>query len=336
MAIVQSKAPRAEPTPSVYDRNSLPDAEDPRPRTLQIPRLDLGGHTIDGRYRIGGLIGQGGAGAVYEAEHVATGAALAIKVLRPDLGDAARLAERFRREAKATSLLDHPNIVEVLDLVSEGDALYLVMELIRGRSVADLIEAGELTARRSLVIARQVLEALAHAHARGMVHRDIKPENLMLVMVGEPGREYEQVKLLDFGLVKLIGEAAAEIGSEKLTQTGLVFGTPAYMAPEQALGRVVDGRADLYSVGIVLFEMLTGRKPFRSPDVLTLMRMQASAPPPALSSVAPGRPWCTPELEQLVGRALAKRPDARFASAQEMTAALDAAFVSLDHLPAGG
>jgi len=143
VTIVQSKGPHAEPTPSVYDRGNLADAEEPRPRTLQIPRLDLGGHILGGRYRIGGLIGQGGAGAVYEAEHVATGAALAIKVLRPDPGDAARLAERFRREAKATSLLDHPNIVEVLDLVSEGDALYLVMELIRGRSVADLIEAGE-------------------------------------------------------------------------------------------------------------------------------------------------------------------------------------------------
>jgi serine/threonine-protein kinase len=303
---------------------------------LRIPRLDLSGHTLDGRYRIRGLIGQGGAGAVYEAEHVATGDTLAIKVLLPGLDDAARVAERFRREAKAASLLDHPNIVEVLDLVCEGDALYLVMERIHGRSVGDLIEAGEPTARRTLVIARQVLEALAHAHARGMIHRDIKPDNLMLVTVGEPGRAYERVKLLDFGLVKLIGDAAGEVGTEKLTQTGLVFGTPAYMAPEQALGRVVDGRADLYSLGVVLFEMLTGRPPFRSPDVLTLMRMQTGAPAPTLSSVAPGRPWCTPALEQLVGRALMKRPDARFASAAEMIVALEAAFVSLDHLPAGG
>ena len=112
-----------------------------------------------------------------------------------------------------------------------------------------------------------------------------------------------------------------------------MFGTPAYMAPEQALGRGVDGRADLYAVGIVLFEMLTGRKPFRSPDVLTLMRMQTSAPPPTLASVAPGRPWCTPALEALVGRALMKRADARFGSAEAMIAALDAAFISLDHLP---
>jgi eukaryotic-like serine/threonine-protein kinase len=314
---------------------SLTD-DDPRPRTLRIPRLDLDGHTLDGRYRLRGLIGQGGAGAVYEAEHIATGDPLAIKVLLPGHDDAARVVARFRREAKAASQLDHPNIVEVLDLVSEGDALYLVMELIRGRAVADLVEAGELTARRTLVIGRQVLEALAHAHARGMIHRDIKPENLMLETLGEPGRAYERVKLLDFGLVKLIGDAAGEAGAEKLTQTGLVFGTPAYMAPEQALGRAVDGRADLYSLGVVLFEMLTGRKPFRSPDVLTLLRMQTSTPPPTLASVAPGRPWCTPALEQLVGRALLKRPDARFASAEEMIAALDAAFVSLDHLPAGG
>jgi serine/threonine-protein kinase len=302
---------------------------------LPLSRLDLLGRTLGGRYRVRTLIGQGGVGAVYEVEQLATGQLLALKMLLPGLGDPARVAERFRREAKAASLLDHANIVEVLDLVSEGESLFIVMELVRGRSVGDLVEAGELTARRTLVIARQVLDALAHAHERGVIHRDLKPDNIMLVKVGEPGAEYERAKLLDFGLVKLIGDAAADVGGDRLTQTGLVFGTPAYMSPEQALGRIVDGRTDLYALGVVLFEMLTGRTPFRSPDPLTLMRMHAAAPVPSLASVAPGSPWCTPAVEQLVARALAKRADQRFATAREMTAALDAAFVSLDHLPAG-
>jgi serine/threonine protein kinase len=306
-----------------------------RTTPLPLPELAFSGRTLAGRYQVRTLIGKGGVGLVYEAEQIATGQPVALKVLLPGLGDPARVAERFRREAKAASLLDHPNIVDVLDLFSEGGSLFIVMELVRGRSVADLVESGELTARRTLVIVRQVLDALAHAHERGMIHRDLKPENIMLVKVGEPGFEYERAKLLDFGLVKLIDGAAAGVGNEKLTQTGIVFGTPAYISPEQALGRVVDARADLYALGVVVFEMLTGRTPFRSPDPMTLMRMHAAAPIPTLASVAPGRPWCTPAVEHLVARALAKRADQRFASAREMTAALDTAFVSLDHLPAG-
>ena len=299
-----------------------------------LPQGDLSGRTLAARYHVRTLIAHGGVGAVYEAEEIATGRPLAVKVLLPGLRDPAQLAERFRREAMATRLLDHPNIVAVLDLVSEGDALVMVMELVRGRSVADLIERGELTARRTLVIARQVLEALAYAHERGMIHRDLKPDNIMLVKLGEPGGEYERAKLLDFGLVKLIGDAADELGNERLTQTGCVSGTPAYMSPEQALGRIVDSRADLYALAVVVFEMLTGRPPFRSPEATTLMRMHAAAPIPTLASVSPGSAWCTPALEHLVARALAKSADDRFASARAMMDALDAAFVSLDHLPA--
>ncbi|HEU4732706.1 MAG TPA: serine/threonine-protein kinase [Kofleriaceae bacterium] len=303
-------------------------------RTMPLAITELAGPLVAGRYRLRGLLGRGGAGEVYEAEDTRTGAALAIKKLVQGPGDPERRAERFRREAQATGLLRHPNIVEVLDLIADHDALYLVMELVRGRPVGALIERGELTARRSLVIARQVLEALAHAHAHGMIHRDIKPDNLMLVSAGAPGREHERVKLLDFGLVKWIGDPAGAPGDQRLTQTGAVFGTPAYMAPEQALNRPLDERADLYALGVVVFEMLTGRPPFRSPDPMTLLRMHASAPPPALSAIAIGQPWCTPALGELVARALAKQPAARFASAIEMMAALDAAFLSLDHLPA--
>ena len=311
----------------------MPDAK--VDSTLSQPLAELVGRTIAGRYRIQRLLGRGGIGAVYEAVQLQTGNLLAIKVLLPGRANAHQLTERFKREAKAASILDHPNIIEVLDLVAEDDELYLVMELLRGQSVGTELHAGALQPRRTLVIARQVLEALAYAHGNGMVHRDLKPDNIMVVTVGEPGREYERVKLLDFGLVKLVGDAARELGNDKLTQTGIVFGTPAYMAPEQALGRAVDGRTDLYSLGIAIFEMLTGRTPFRSPDPVTLTRMQVSAPAPTLATVAFGRPWCTPEMEALIARALAKQPADRYADAAEMTAALDLAFSSLDHLPAG-
>ncbi len=303
--------------------------------TLARPLADLVGRTIADRYRIVRLLGRGGTGAVYEAEPLAGGAPVAVKALLPGAPDADLIAERFRREAAAARLLDHPNIVEIRELIGERDELYLVMELLRGRSVAGELSSGPLAARRTLVIARQVLDALAHAHARGVIHRDVKPDHLFLTSAGEPGRQYERVKLLDLGLVKLVGAAAAAAGpGEPATQDGTIAGTPAYMAPEQALGRAVDGRADLYALGVAIFEMLTGRVPFRSPDPVTLVRMQAQAPAPTLAQSAPGRPWCTPELERLVARALAKRPEDRHADAAEMTAALDIAFASLDHLPA--
>src|SRR5262249_49632866 len=151
---------------------------------------DIAGRVVGGRYRLRGVVARGGVGEVHEAEDMQTGATVAVKMLLPGLDDAPRTAERFRREARITSALAHPNIVEVRDFVSEQDSLYLVMELVRGRSVADLVESGELAARGALVIARQVLEALAHAHACGLIHRDIKPDNIMLVAAGEPGREH--------------------------------------------------------------------------------------------------------------------------------------------------
>jgi serine/threonine-protein kinase len=144
---------------------------------------------------------------------------------------------------------------------------------------------------------------------------------------------WERAKIVDFGLVKLIGDAEAAMGGGKLTTTGLVFGTPAYMAPEQALGRQLDGRADLYAVATILFEMLTNRVPFDHADPMMQMRMQVKAPPPRLDMLAKNKPWCTPQLVALIDAALAKDPQQRFASAQVMMAALEDAFVSLDHVP---
>ena len=306
---------------------------------MSRPLADLVGREVAGRYRIVRPLGRGGTGAVLEAEALGGGAPVAIKALLPGVEGAAEAAERLRREARAARLLDHPHIVQIHELVEERGELYLVMELLRGRSVAGELAAGPLGARRTLVIARQILDALGHAHSQGAIHRDLKPDHIFLTPAGEPGRQYERAKLIDFGLVKLVGPAAAlegDAGSSKLTRTGTVFGTPAYMAPEQALGRPgIDGRADLYALGASLYEMLTGRTPFRSPDPVTLVRMQAQVPAPTLAASALGRPWCTPALERLVARSLAKRPEDRFADAAEMTAALELAFASLDHLPAG-
>jgi len=306
-------------------------------RTAPLPLdacIGLTGRTLNGQYRIRSLLAQGGMGAIYEAEHVATGQRYALKALHAEAARRDEIARRFEREAIAMQRLAHPNIVAVLDVGAvEDGSLFLVMELVRGPTVRALIEAGPVRPRRALVIARQVLEALAHAHAHEMVHRDLKPENAMLATVGAPGHAYEQAKLLDFGLVKLLGDAAAELGGDKITRTGIASGTPAYMAPEQALGRKVDGRVDLYSLGITVFEMLTGVVPFRHADPLTLMRMQCAAPIPSLAKVAPGRPFLTPALEHLIARALAKQADERWDSAAHMIDALDEAFRSLDHLP---
>ena len=307
-------------------------------RTTPLPLdacIGLTGRVLSGQYRIVAQLGAGGMGAIYEAEQLSSGQRFAIKMLLDQIPDREQVARRFAREANATRWLDHPNIVEVLDIgtTDTGD-LFLVMELVRGKSLRQVLDDGPVGARRSLVIARQALQGLSHAHTSGMVHRDLKPENIMLARRGPPGGEYDQVKLLDFGLVKLLNGAASELGGDKLTRTGVVFGTPAYMAPEQVLGRVLDHRADLYAFGVVLFEMLTGWLPFRSPDPMTLMRMQAGAPIPTLASIAPGRPFCTAAVEHLVAKTLAKRPEQRFADAAEMIAALDAAFTTLDHLPA--
>lgn len=284
------------------------------------------GTLLDGRYRLEEKLGQGGIGAVYRALHVRTGRTVAVKVLLPEWAQAGGMAARFEREARAAGFLKHDNIVEVIALGRvEGGPLYLVMELVSGVSVGDALADGDgaFAPARALAIARQALQGVGFAHQHGFIHRDLKPDNLMLV--GPPGQEV--VKLLDFGLVKLVGLAASEIGEEKLTATGMVFGTPVYMAPEQALGRGVDHRADLYSLGLILFEMLCGMPPFYSEESSAVLRMHLAAPRPRLSDRGLAR--ATPALESLVARALAIRADDRFESAAVMVAAVDAAALSL-------
>jgi serine/threonine-protein kinase len=279
-----------------------------------------------GKYTLKGPLGRGGMGGVWEVADDA-GNTFALKSPASGMNPAAEATKRFAREANAVRMLDHPNLVAAVDVFVEAGYLFLVMERVHGRTLTKtLAEGGPLQPRRALVLARQLLEGVGHAHANGLVHRDLKPDNIMLVDMGG----WERAKIVDFGLVKLIGDAEAAMGGAKLTTTGLVFGTPAYMAPEQALGKAIDGRSDLYAVATILFEMLTGRVPFDHADPMMQMRMQVKAPPPRIDMLAKGAAWCTPQLNALVDAALTKDPNQRFPSAQVMIQALDDAFVSLD------
>jgi serine/threonine-protein kinase len=281
-----------------------------------------------GKYTLRAPLGRGGMGGVWEVADDA-GNTYALKSPASGMNPAAEATKRFAREANAVRMLDHPNLVAAVDVFVEAGYLFLVMERVHGRTLTKILaEQGPLQPRRALVLARQLLDGVGHAHANGLVHRDLKPDNIMLVDMGG----WERAKIVDFGLVKLIGDAEAAMGGAKLTTTGLVFGTPAYMAPEQALGKLVDGRADLYAVATILFEMLTGRVPFDHPDPMMQMRMQVKAPPPRVDMLAKGAAWCTPQLNALVDAALTKDPAQRFPSAEVMIAALDDAFVSLDNV----
>ncbi len=282
------------------------------------PRI---GEVVAGRYRVLAKIGRGGMGSVYEAEHVTTGKRFAVKLLLPGLGRIPEIARRFEREAKASSVLNHPNVVAVVDFGTLDDdaTLYLVMEYVPGRSLADVLDAGRIPTLRALAVCRQVLEALSHAHAQGVVHRDLKPDNIMLLDAGRSEEERDIVKLLDFGIAKL-----EDADGEKLTQAGVAFGTPDYMAPEQALGEEVDARADLYSLGVILYELLAGRRPFESSDKLAVLRMHVAVPAPPLGADIFARPFA-PELNAAVGKALEKRREDRFATAAAMIEALDVA-----------
>jgi serine/threonine-protein kinase len=297
-----------------------------------IPRLSSGpqlapGMTI-GRYKLVGQIGKGGMGGVWEVE-APDGSRFALKSPASGMTSQADAAKRFAREANALLMLDHPNLVSAIEVFVEGGSLFLVMEKVVGTTLTKVLQQGPFQPRRALVLARQMLDGIGHAHAQGLVHRDLKPDNIMIVDMGG----WDRAKIVDFGVVKLIGDAEAAMGGGKLTSTGLVFGTPAYMAPEQALGKTIDGRADLYSLATILFEMLTGRVPFDHPDPMMQMRMQVKAPPPRVDMFAKRAPWCTPQLVAMIDAALAKEPDNRFRDAATMIAALDDAFVSLDHVP---
>ncbi|HEY5934086.1 MAG TPA: serine/threonine-protein kinase [Kofleriaceae bacterium] len=292
---------------------------------MPAPLIEIGMRI--GAYTVVGTIGRGGMGGVFEVQDAA-GTRFALKSPVIDVNPTGEVTRRFAREANALRLLEHPNLVAAHDVFVEAGQLFLVMEHVVGRTLGKALAQGRLEPRQALVFARQILDGVGHAHGRGLVHRDLKPDNILLA----PMNGWERVKIIDFGLVKLLGDVAAAFGAAALTRTGLVFGTPAYMAPEQALGRLVDARADLYAIGVILFEMLVGTPPYRDPDPYVMMRLHAKAPIPSIREVTHEAAWCTPELVALVETALRKTPDERFASAEKMIAAVDAAFASLQQI----
>ena len=275
--------------------------------------IDLQGAVLEDRYQVVEVLAEGAMGSVWRGERLKLGRQVAIKIMHEQLPDELASRERFEREAKLMARLDHPNCVSVIDFGIHQSMPFLVMELVKGTSLQQLMERDRrFEPARAVEIMRQVLSGLAHAHELGIVHRDIKPANLM---VGERTGIGLQVRILDFGLARLTDTSA------KLT-TGIVVGTPNYMAPEQCKGSQVDGRCDLYACGVILFEMLTGRKPFVSDDPYQVVRKHLNEAPPRLGDVAPGD---FGPFEAIVAKALAKSPDDRFANAQEMSRALEAA-----------
>jgi serine/threonine-protein kinase len=285
---------------------------------------ELIGQTLAGKYALQAPIGGGGMGWVYRAQQLPLDRTVAVKVLKPQISQQPAYVERFRREALAASRLDHPHSVRVLDFGEDGGRLYLVMEHVQGRTLADIIdEEFPFEAPRIVDLLSQVLSALAVAHALGIVHRDLKPENILVARsTGEDGRPVEIAKVCDFGIAKLGGPRGT--GSRdpgRITSAGTVVGTPDYLSPEQSRAEALDGRSDLYTVGIVLFHMLAGRVPFEAATPLAVLHMHGTRPPPRPSTFAP----VLPALEEICLKAIAKPRHDRFQSAQDMRAALRAA-----------
>jgi eukaryotic-like serine/threonine-protein kinase len=285
------------------------------------PQADpLIGRTLDGRYEVLSRLGVGGVGVVYRARQAQLGRMVAIKVLHQDAAVIPEWRRRFEREARALSALAHPNVVPVTDSGIDRGVPYLVMELLQGKTLADLIREGPLPLWRALDIARQLLRGLAFAHGKAIVHRDLKPANVFLQALPD---QADHVRLLDFGMVKFLEGSTSRTMSETLTRVGVVFGTPAYMSPEMVKGLTVDARTDVYATGVLLFELLAGRRPFEADSHEGYLGAHLTQPVPSLEKLRPGLPAAA-ALQAVIEKAMAKKPSARFKDAGAMLAALEA------------
>ncbi|MBK9034500.1 MAG: serine/threonine protein kinase [Myxococcales bacterium] len=276
---------------------------------MDDPRI---GTIVAERYQVLERLAQGGMGAVYRGTHIDLGREVAIKFLHEWAVSEPAFVKRFEVEARAMASLQHASCAQVLDVGVAGGAPFVVMEFVGGRTLHELLDDGPLEAQRAIEIARQVLAALDHAHGQGIIHRDIKPANVA-VTSSEFG---DQVKVLDFGLAKVLANASQLTGA-------FAVGTPSYMPPEQSLGLEVDARTDLYAVGVMLFELLTGDLPFVRDDPAEVIAAHRTSPPPLLCERNPAGVYSA-ELEAVLVRALAKAPADRYPSATEMARALAA------------
>ena len=277
------------------------------------PTDPLIGRVIDGRYRIEKQIGEGGMGVVYLASHTVLQKRLALKVLRGDNSKDAEVVQRFMQEAQAATSIGHENIIDISDFGRLPDgSVYFVMEYLDGQSLAAMIQRGGSVPMADAVhIIKQMASALEGAHARGIVHRDLKPDNVFVI---SQLKDPLFVKVLDFGVAKVGG------GASKLTKTGMVFGTPHYMSPEQAAGHTVDQRTDVYALGVIMYEMFTGKVPFDADTfmgILSKHMFEAPIPPTEVSGAALGA------METVILRALEKTPDDRYQSMTELLTDLD-------------
>jgi eukaryotic-like serine/threonine-protein kinase len=271
------------------------------------------GQVLAGRYRIVSLLGSGGMGSVYRAEHVHMQKSVAVKILHRHMTTNREVVARFEQEAVAAGRIEHPNVTAALDFGKLDDgSFYLALEYVEGKNLGDVLDLGAMAPERALWIARQIADGLAAAHAAGIVHRDLKPDNVLLV---DRDGVTDLVKMLDFGIAKL--HLAEGSGNRPLTQIGTIFGTPQYMSPEQGQGRTVDGRSDLYALGVILYEMLAGKLPFDADDLIVLITRHVTEPPPPLPEAVPA------PVRALVAELLEKKPEARVQTAALLVARID-------------
>ena len=295
------------------DRFCPKDGSPLRPKSGGDP---LVGRVIADRYLVLALLGEGGMGRVYLAEHVKMNRQCAIKVMNPTLVNDTESSQRFAREASSAARILHPNVAAVFDYGESDKIVYLVMEYVDGESLSTILEAtGALEPRRAIELARQIADGLAAAHELGIVHRDLKPDNV-IVARNKSGKEIP--KIVDFGIAK----AVSETPQDSLTRSGLVIGTPEFMSPEQLLGDPLDARSDIYSLGCILYQMLTGKPAFEAESREQMIRRRLHEPPPHIREIVPNLPR---RLDTLIVHMLARSPNDRLATAAEAREALDPA-----------